>query len=202
MLRTLPLLLAAALLTGCASFDETFHFTANAPGSPFTQYYRVKIEGFGLLASSEYASGLYDAEAVDSLFGELQGGSIRIGDKPASSKDGDCPAEDEADDVKSLDGQPMGDRRLVLFLSSKANGLVSRIKAFTSSRQVTSSLTTLLLKDDVTALSRARALEPAQAARAESFATVLDQTAQRLKDLDGAATENLDERLRQIGLKK
>lgn len=208
---TWPLLLAAASLSGCASFDETFHFSAQAPGSPWKQYYRVKISGFGLFASSEYASGFYDAAAVDALFGEMAGGRVRLAKpapEPATEGEGQGRATTPADaastapsQVRSLDGESMEAKRLVLFLSSKADGLISQLKSFSTSGDVTAGLTALLLKEDIAAVKTARAGEPARDARAQSFASVLDEAAERLRGVDGASTDDLASTLRQTSLR-
>lgn len=207
MTRTLVLILAALLLGGCSLFDESFHFTARTPGSPFTQYYRVDIEGFGFLASSEYAAGMYDAEAVDALFGELEGGTIRLSKGQAKDeRDGEGsgevgePAEPSAQEPRSLDGESLAGKRLVLFLSSKADGLISRIKAFTSGKNVTANLTALLLKEDIATAERARAEQAGKDARAETFAEILEQSAERLSNVDAQEVDLLAPTLRSRAL--
>lgn len=61
---------------GCSRFKEVYHFRATA--GEHTNYYRVTVKGWTVLSASQYAAGNYDAQAVDALFGELQGAKVRV----------------------------------------------------------------------------------------------------------------------------
>ena len=84
------LLALVPFVPGCMSFYERYHVMASrgqssgangdseAPDQvPNTNYYRVTISGWTVLSTSQYASGWYDSEAVDSLFGELKGKTVK-----------------------------------------------------------------------------------------------------------------------------
>ncbi len=72
--RYQSLVLVGALALGCASgcgftrISET-HFLQARSGTGEVNYYRVTIEASSDMAKTEYRSGLYDAYALDSLFG-------------------------------------------------------------------------------------------------------------------------------------
>lgn len=64
---------------GCVSIDETYHLKAteiDRNGRATTNYYRVKIDGWTCFSASQYAAGLYDKDAVASLFGEFEGQTV------------------------------------------------------------------------------------------------------------------------------
>lgn len=73
------LLVACTLLlgnAGCVSIAERYYIkaTSEKKGEPAqTNYYRVDIIGWTSFSVSQYAAGWYDKDAVDQLFGELEG---------------------------------------------------------------------------------------------------------------------------------
>ncbi|QDV09305.1 hypothetical protein Poly30_48630 [Planctomycetes bacterium Poly30] len=197
---------------GCSTFSEQFLFVATNQETDHNQYYRVKIHGRTAFSSSNYAAGVYDRGAVDALFGELEGGRFRVSDRPdepatvqpqdedagdVSALDADGAHKTElaaiADDsppeitLRSLDGQSMEDTRLVLFLSSNADGLIKRIKSFATTSQITSNLTQLLLKDEIGALELAKASAPRRDVRAETLAKQLRAIADEADNVDDPA---------------
>ncbi|MEM7165338.1 MAG: hypothetical protein AAF581_07740 [Planctomycetota bacterium] len=208
-LSRLALLVTCLGAVGCSSFGETFLFVAHSEDRTRHQYYRVTISGFSLLASSNYAAGVYDANAVDALFGELDGGRFRI--KPEESVDTTLPPGpvtngDQHDssaqtanlEISTLDGKKMRDSRLVLFLSSNADSLINRIKSFATTEQVTTNLTQILLKEEIQAVETAKAVVPRQNARAETLATELRAIAKQAEaaDINGISSDDLREWLR------
>ncbi len=186
----------SVMAMGCGTtFGETYHF--RAVGDNTNNYYRVVIKGHSWFSQSQYASGLYDKTAVDSLFGELQGASITVTSglggtqRPESERTGDTGSGNDTADssasestssapvasLESLDGTPIVDQRLVLFLSANSNAIVNQIRAFVRNEQMQNSMVKMIVKDDARRLEEARGkARPAQA-RADKLAAELDAVA-------------------------
>lgn len=70
----LILLLPIVFCSACATtFDESHYFQSLDPhnGQP-TNYYRLKVSGYGAMSSTRYISGYYDERAVDLFFNEVK----------------------------------------------------------------------------------------------------------------------------------
>lgn len=171
-MRILRALIGSLLLlelSACSSFDEHYHFRAR--GKDHTNYYRVTISGWTTLSSSQYAAGLYDAEAVNALFGEVKSKE----GEPKEEED-DCAAAKE-EKIESIDGKSMADRKLVLFLSANSDAFVGQIQSFVNSKEIQESMVTLILKDDVEKLAIAREEVKVEDARAEALEAELKSLA-------------------------
>lgn len=69
------------LLTGCSlgrmTIDQVFYLAVPSADGDDVNYYRITVNAHTLLAKSDYRSGWYPAEAVDSVFGDVsESGSI------------------------------------------------------------------------------------------------------------------------------
>jgi hypothetical protein len=95
------------LLAGCTDFEESYYvgiydppqnppqgsngaliqpaFTSNPTRPLPTQFYRYDIGGYSILSTTRFEAGLYDAKAVDTLFGEVK--------QPAATSQPSSPGE-------------------------------------------------------------------------------------------------------------
>lgn len=186
--------LGVLVLAGCSSFKEVYHFKATS--GDHTNYFRVTVNGWTFMSASQYAAGNYDADAVDALFGELQGAKVRVdsttlqGHKPRvvetavttqsgtsttttttqPSESGETP---EAVKLETLTGESLDRKKFVFFLSSNSDFFVNQISTFVTTRDMQQSIVTLILKDDVAALERERLNGRKGDAAAEALATRL-----------------------------
>lgn len=191
MTRHLPkvlLLMAALTLTACSNFHEQYMFRSGRPGK--ANYYRVTISGYTTFTSSQFAAGLYDAEAVDALFGELNGpGKLvsiggtsfqQTGDGTASGTTTELTTVATSDaasktrPIQSLEGKPVKDQKFVFFLSSNANAFINTIQTYVDSDRIQTAMVSLLIKDDVKKLEEARAEERVALSRANGLAAAMD----------------------------
>lgn len=192
MTRHLPkalLLVATLTLAACSNFHEQYMFRSGRTGK--ANYYRVTISGYTTFTSSQFAAGLYDAEAVDALFGELSGPGKRVsiggtsfqqtgGDANASDKAGELTAVGVIDSsakskpIQSLEGKPVKNQKFVFFLSSNANAFVNAIQTYVDSDRIQTAMVSLLIKDEVKKLEEARAEERVALSRANGLAAAMD----------------------------
>jgi len=163
---------AATLLVGCSQFHEHYIFRAGRPGK--ANYYRVKIDGYTRYTSSQFAAGLYDAEAVDALFGELTGPGKRVtvtsafaattSTPPAiTDTSGDVALVNSSTNVttpvsspETLSGKSLTNQKFVFFLSSNANAFINQIQTYVDAGNTQTAVMTLLFKDDMQKLEASR----------------------------------------------
>jgi hypothetical protein len=195
--RGFPLLIAGAifLLAGCSNFHEQYLFRAGRPGQ--ANYYRVKIDGFTRFSSSQFAAGLYDAEAVDALFGELSGSGKRVTvtsafetttSQPISSNPsnpGVTPVTAASTEVtmvsgaqsaskagpasQTVAGKSMNNQKFVFFLSSNANAFINQIQTYVTADRMQTAVMTLIFKDDLQKLEASRSQTSAADLRAKTL---------------------------------
>jgi hypothetical protein len=210
--RVLDLLLplaAVLTLTSCSQFHESYLFRSGRPGK--ANYYRVTISGTTTFTSSQFAAGLYDAEAVDALFGELKGPGKRVSIDSAfaPSPDPNNPASDPAPasqgltlvamsdseaktkPMQTLDGKTVKDQKFVFFLSSNANAFINAIQTYVDSQRIQTAMVSLMIKDDVQKLEAARASERIATARTNALKTSFDASVAPLGNGDGATSEKV-----------
>lgn len=197
------LLLAALLTTGCSSFHEQYLFRSGRPGK--ANYYRVTITGRTSFTASQFAAGLYDAEAVDTLFGELKGPGklVSIGGTSFASQnqsDPQAPVEPvtgltlvassdsgtKLKPIQSIEGKPIKDQKFVFFLSSNANAIANAIQTYVDSDRIQTAMLSLLVKEDVQKLEAARATERDAVSRANTIAAAMDASVAPLGTGDSA----------------
>jgi hypothetical protein len=192
-------------LTACSQFHEQYLFRAGRPGK--ANYYRVTISGYTTFTSSQFAAGLYDAEAVDALFGELKGPGklVSIGGTSFQPGTGDNPPEttkpavltmvatSDADSktrpIQSLEGKPVKDQKFVFFLSSNANAFINAIQTYVDSDRIQTAMVSLLIKDDVQKLEAARADERVAVARANALTAAMDASVAPLGTGENATSD-------------
>lgn len=121
-------LCAAWMLTACVSrFGEKHYFRSeDAQGLP-VNYYRVTVKGGTFLTNSQYLSGYFDEDAVNTYFGQT------------SSKPGQSPSKLK---LTPLDGDET--RRLVLLLSSDSDAVASDIGQLADNTALMNDLTGLI----------------------------------------------------------
>jgi len=80
-----------------ATGDEEGEAEAKAPGTGTdnTNFYRVTITGWTLFATSQYSAGWFDEDAVDSLFGELKGRTVKVDSVDLEGFENRTPANTE-----------------------------------------------------------------------------------------------------------
>ena len=182
---------AGLLLAGCSNFHEQYLFRAGRPGQ--ANYYRVKIDGYTRFSSSQFAAGLYDAEAVDALFGELSGSGKRVTVTSAfettsttsttpppttpvaaastevtmvsGSQSGSKPASAS----QTVAGKSLNNQKFVFFLSTNANAFINQIQTYVTADRMQTAVMTLLFKDDLQKLETSRAQSSAADLRAKTL---------------------------------
>lgn len=155
--------------------DTKVRPTTSNKAKPDTNYYRVTIYGWTFLSTSQYSAGWYDADAVDSLFGELRGKTVRVDRvdlEGHKAREVAAPGDESGEGqeslsmppppmLESLDGQNLNRRKLVLFLSSNADSLANEISALTTKKELESTLTALVAAPEIEARENARSLDAA-----------------------------------------
>lgn len=144
--------IACFLLSACAtSFKEDHYFQLMDPKSPgaVTNYYRLKVSGYGALSSARYVSGYYDERAVDLFFNELKidttpdpalnGGSTRLLFQDQLKS----PGSDEI--IKPL--EPGRHGAFVMILSTNASSVARTIGQFAENQVVADAITNLMNRD-------------------------------------------------------
>jgi hypothetical protein len=201
--RALVVLAAVVSLTGCSQFHEQYLFRSGRPGR--ANYYRVTISGHTTFSSSQFAAGLYDAEAVDALFGELKGpgklvsvqGTALAPQTPPGTGTPELVDSSDPDvktnPVQTLDGKPVNDQKFVFFLSSNANAFINAIQTYVDSERMQTAMVSLLVKDDVREMETARAEERVETRRANSLSKAIDATVQPLGTGDAAQSKSVRE---------
>jgi hypothetical protein len=189
--------LASALSAGsCTTFDEVYHFALPIEGGQQgneTQHhhYRVRIKGWTFLSASQYAAGLYDASAVDALFGEVEGQRIAVdridlaghtprGGAHASPNPnagtraggGDSATPSFAGKLKKT-----GSSKLVIFLSTNADFYLRQLKDFIQTSNLQTNVAALLLAGDAELALRAEHAQARQARSARIVAAKLGHAA-------------------------
>jgi hypothetical protein len=160
------------------------------------------------MSASQYAAGNYDAEAVDALFGELQGAKVRVdsttlqGHRPrvvettVTTQTGTSTTTTEVPEpattpetvkLATLTGESLDRKKFVFFLSSNSDFFVNQISTFVTTRDMQQSIVTLILKEDVAVLERERLNGRKGDAAAETLATRLRATSGELR---GAGVTN------------
>jgi hypothetical protein len=200
---------------GCVRFAEKYHFAVPSSDGG-TNYYRTTIWGWSFLSTSQFAAGLYDREAVDSLFGELKGKTVSVSgvthhtdgqagnkkattDKPKASS----LAKKRNNGNRAGKSTPVGglvssreDKKLVVFLSTNSDFLVGQIESFVRSRNVQESVKGLVLANDNQELLQARSKQSVDDVGAEQLAVRITKFASRLKATD--ATMNAAEAKQEV----
>jgi hypothetical protein len=157
---------------GCAThFKETHFFqsvdrTTNQP----TNYYRLKVSGYGAMSSTRFVSGYYDERAVDLFFNEVKVAPT------ADNANGSQPLFVDAqkspgttDVIKPLD--PVTQHgAFVMILSTNASSVSRTIGQFAENQVVADAITNLANRD---VLLRDAAAVRAQTARANATADEL-----------------------------
>ena len=168
------LVVAAALLAGCAAGVKEKHFFASfketAPGvrEP-VQFYRLTVQGDANFSNARYLSGFFDERAVSLFFNELK--------SPANSK--------LFDDAVKLPGAPDGTKlealsptpdngAFVMILSTNADAIANAIGSFAESQVVSDALTRILNKDRFLAKAQSDASLSVQKVEAVALIARLD----------------------------
>jgi hypothetical protein len=195
--------------TGCSRFKEVYHFKAT--GGDHTNYFRVTVKGWTLFSASQYAAGNYDAEAVDALFGELQGPGLRVrvdsttlqghtarGGTPqttttttttTTTSSSQNPPTEDGTKVATLSGEALDQKKFVFFLSANSDFFVNQISTYVTTREMQQSIVTLILKDDVAALEKERVTGRTGYTAAATLATRLRAISAELRaPADGTVT--------------
>lgn len=199
------LVLILLTFAACTPFREVYHFRAGRPGA--ANYYRVTIEGWTGLTSSQYSAGLYDAEAVDALFGELTGPGKRISVDSTnlkghpvrggtSSTTTTTPpvtvvAASGSTAAESLSGRSLEGKKFVFFLSSNNDFFINQIQTYVTAERMQNDVVSLLLRGDVEQLERARLQRKNSDARAQSIADTLTAQVAGLGTGDNATAKDV-----------
>lgn len=181
---------AAFLLGGCSNFHEQYLFRAGRPGQ--ANYYRVKIDGYTRFSSSQFAAGLYDAEAVDALFGELSGAGKKVtitsafqatSGEPATTASaastevtmvtGTDTASKPSSPSQTVGGKSLTNQKFVFFLSSNANAFVNQIQTYVAADRMQTAVMTLIFKDDLQKLEASRSQTGAADLRMKTLGTAM-----------------------------
>lgn len=199
-------ILSQLVFMGCSRFKEVYHFKAT--GGDHTNYFRVTVKGWTLMSASQYAAGNYDAEAVDALFGELQGSGLRVRVDSTTlqghpSRTGtpqtvtttttttttQQPASVGTTKLTTLTGTALDQKKFVFFLSANSDFFVNQISTYVTTREMQQSIVTLLLKEDVAALEQERLTGRTGDAAAATLATRLRGISAELRTpADGTVT--------------
>lgn len=122
-------LCAALLLTACVSrFGEKHYFRSEDESGAPINYYRVTVKGGTFLTNSQYLSGYFDEDAVNTYFGQT---SSKPGQKPGGVK------------LTPVNGDET--RRLVLLLSSDSDTVASDIGQLADNTALMDDLTNLIV---------------------------------------------------------
>jgi hypothetical protein len=209
--KTLSLLIVFLLLGGCSNFHEQYLFRAGRPGQ--ANYYRVKIEGYTRFSSSQFAAGLYDAEAVDALFGELSGSGKRVTVTSAfettstASPPTTTPATAASTEVTMVSGSQTGakptpasqtvagksltNQKFVFFLSTNANAFINQIQTYVTADRMQTAVMTLLFKNDLQKLEASRSQSSAADLRAKTLGDAMKTSTTSLGTGDTAKSADV-----------
>jgi hypothetical protein len=189
--------LALALLgAGCARSYERYLFRIPRDDgkSDSFNYFRVTIESWALFSQSQFAAGLYDQAAVDSLFGELTGPGRKVQAWKVTARESAAPVAADVSEVvveatdgssapQSVDGsESRAQQKLVVFLGTNSDFLIGQIKGFMQNGAVSAAFRNALLKDKLSEVARARSLASARSAAGEALADRLSVGLVRLMD--------------------
>lgn len=206
------------MLLGCSAcvfFNERQHI--EAIGKNGRNYYRISVEGFSFLSASQYASGWYDEEAVDTLFGELKGegklvsvddtslaGHAKRAGAKGAEQGGATPGADSStpeglgggpDKLSAIGGDSLEGRRFVMFLSTNSDSLVNQIASLTASAEVSQSVGALLMQKDVERLQVGRNLREKSNATSIRLADAIEQAGKDLGGADSVTAQAVTDRL-------
>jgi hypothetical protein len=150
----------------------------DAKGPVVSNYYRITISGWTLFSTSQYSAGWYDAEAVDSLFGELKGKTVMVDRVALEGHTPRTPPSEKKEDetvtkIESMDGQQLTNKKLVLFLSSNADSLANQISALATKKEVEVTLSAMLASGDFEEREGARVEDAAAAEKTNVLAQEL-----------------------------
>lgn len=180
----------------CATFDEVYHFaipldSTEGKSERLHHHYRVRIKGWTFLSASQYAAGLYDAKAVDALFGEVEGQRIavdgiklagheaRSAATPATSKaltsaGGATTTEAQAKSCDHCETSDLQGQKLVIFLSTNADFYLRQLKDFIQTSNLQTNVASLLLMGDAERSMEAEQEQIQQAQAAVALAAKYD----------------------------
>lgn len=182
----------AATLAGCATtFEETHYFQSLDPITKTpTNYYRLKVTGYGAMTSARYVSGYYDERAVDLFFNEVKvketaadaTGVSKLfeeGQKLPGSGDTFKPLNPSAEDGA-----------FVMILSTNASSVTQAIGQFGENQVVADAITNLVNRD---ALQRDHAVNRATTSMANATADELAKVMEKLP-VDAAPDKDVTRR--------
>jgi hypothetical protein len=169
----------ALAATGCATtFEETHYFQSLDPVTKTpTNYYRLKVKGYGAMTSARYVSGYYDERAVDLFFNEVkvaETGSGATGVRKLFEEGQKLPGSD--DTFKPLDPSAK-DGAFVMILSTNASSVTQTIGQFGENQVVADAITNLVNRD---AIHRDQAANTSTASMANATADELRKVMEKL----------------------
>lgn len=137
--------LGAISASGCAvTFKEDHYFQQLNTAGEVTNYYHLKVSGYGALSSARYVSGYYDERAVDLFFNELKVDQTTAASSQTLFKDDQKnPGSNEI--IKPLDPSVHG--AFVMILSTNASSVARTIGQFSENQIVADAITNLMNRD-------------------------------------------------------
>jgi hypothetical protein len=138
----LALVLFAA---GCAvTFEEDHYFQQQNAAGDATNYFHLRVSGYGAMSSARYVSGYYDERAVDLFFNELKVEQTSQTTNTQLFKDAQTdPGSSEI--IKPLDPGVHG--AFVMILSTNASSVARTIGQFAENQIVADAITNLMNRD-------------------------------------------------------
>lgn len=168
----LAVLVAVVATVGCATrFKETHFFQSidQATNRP-TNYYRLKVSGYGAMSSTRFVSGYYDERAVDLFFNEVKVAPTADGANGTQTIFVDNQKSPGSTDIiKPLDPTTQHGA-FVMILSTNASSVSRTIGQFAENQVVADAITNLANRD---VLLRDAASVRAQTARSNATADEL-----------------------------
>jgi hypothetical protein len=143
----------AVALAGCATtFEETHYFQSLDPTTKTpTNYYRLKVTGYGAMTSARYVSGYYDERAVDLFFNEVKV-SETASDATGVRKlfeEGQKPPGSSSDDTFKPLSPSAENGAFVMILSTNASSVTQAIGQFGENQVIADAITNLANRDAI-----------------------------------------------------
>lgn len=174
---TLACSMVTLLVGGCATtFQETHYFQSLDPKTKTpTNYYRLKVSGYGAMSSARYVSGYYDERAVDLFFNEVKTGKTADDDAAVRKIFEDKQNNPGSDVVIKPLNPDAGNGVFVMILSTNASSVTRALGQFGENQVVADAITNLVNKETILKGSIATSSTVAKAnATADELDNVMD----------------------------
>ena len=163
LFRALPLLSLSLAAAGCATFSEQYYTIVNR--GEFKRQppdvFRFDLRGWVFFSRSEFESGWFDKEAVDSLFSEVisevskrnipEGGAPYSTLKTGGLGDQSPQKKERAFRVSGPEGERLdvSGKRFLIFLANNPKAITSQIETFSNALESSDALMSIIFRDQM-----------------------------------------------------